>query len=199
MRKLRFAVDLAYTIATNRNARADAISLAMWRVPRLGARPVVRPTLAALHEQVARPGGGSLMFRTPVPAARFHLPEAPPAAVQPDWMRAAGVVLREPVTPPPVPDGWHGETYTPPRFFAWFRELPGLLRFVLFATAPAWIWLAICLITLGWPFGAGYLIVLAVMRPRRRGQPARNLLRRNRVPYSKITRPTKPLFKPIDY
>jgi hypothetical protein len=60
-----------------------------------------------------------------------------------------------------------------------FTRLPVAAQVVLILLSPLALWLAICLLAVGgWAIPVGWVIVQAITRPRRRGRPARPILRR---------------------
>lgn len=114
---------------------------------------------------------------TPRRAQRFHTPAAPPAPVQPAWMTEYGVTWPAPMAPAMPPAGWRGETKPP----GWFARLPLAVRVLLVLVSPLALWLVVCLLAVGgWAIPVGWLIVQAVVRPRRRGRAGRPILRRSR-------------------
>lgn len=123
---------------------------------------------------------------------RFDLPETGVDPDAPSWVRDYGVKWTKSVDPPPVPKQH--------RHFRRFWALPGPVRFLVLLTSPLWLWLAVCLLAVGgWAVLAGFLVVIGAARPRRRGQPARNLLRRPRPPKGRVLRRSKPLVQPLNY
>lgn len=85
---------------------------------------------------------------------RSHLPSAGPAPVQPGWL-PDGVTWPAPTVPAAAP-GWTAGT--PSRF----GRLPTPVLVLLILAAPVLLWLAVCLLTVGWP-----LMLVGVGRHRR--------------------------------